>query len=230
MNEPWWVGIEAVHQDVVLVHGFEQPDMPGHRGIEAWKLETGEELWRNEETTFWFCYGERVYSYRTLFERRVGYALELRSGTVVETFENGIEELFPVRKLAVEEAGDDQLQFPEPVQADRLSGGLQSFLEREVGNKEVVGGTEYLAAGPYLIMNYHVRSRNSTPESLKLDNHLAIIDTKEGVRLFADVVSRESSAPVPDSFFVRAGFLYFIKDQRTLSALELPGLSDEVSS
>jgi len=52
MNEPWWVGIEAVHQDVVLVHGFEQPDMPGHRGIEAWKLETGEELWRNEETTY----------------------------------------------------------------------------------------------------------------------------------------------------------------------------------
>ncbi len=103
------------------------------------------------------------------------------------------------------------------------------MLGREVGNREIAGSAEYLIAGPYLVINYHKRSRNSTPESLKLDNHLAIIDAKEGDRLFADVVSRESSAPVPDSFFVRAGFLYFIKDQRTLCALELPGLIDEAS-
>jgi len=224
-NDPWWVGIEAVHEDVVLTHGYEQPDMPGHRGIEAWKLETGEELWRNGDVTYWFSYGERVYGYRTLFERRVGYALDLRSGTVVETYEKGIEELFAVRQLAVQDAREDHILFPELMEEGRVPGDLQSWLVRETRNKEIVGGIEYLFVDPYLIVNYHIKASHSTPESLKLDNHLAIIDVREGARVFADILSREGSAPVPDSFFVREGSLYFVKDQRILHAVVLPGLT-----
>jgi len=229
-KEPWWAGIEALHQDVILTHGFEQPDMPGHRGIEAWKLETGEELWSNEELTYWFCYRERVYAYRTLFERREGYALDLHSGNVVETYEKGIEELSSVRKLAVQDAHQEELLFPELAAEGQVPSNIQSLLLQETAKKEIVEGIEYVYEDPYLIMNYHIKAQNSTPESLKLDNHLAIIHAREGERIFADVLSKEGSAPVPDSFFVREGSLYYVKDQRTLSALVLPGLTGEVPS
>jgi hypothetical protein len=227
MKEPWWVGIEAIHQDVVLTHGFEKPDMPGHRGIEAWRVETGEELWRNEEVTYWFCYGERVYTYQTLFERRQGYALDLRSGTVVETYDKGVEELFAVRQLALQEDTEEQLLFPELMQEGHGPGTIRSLILGEIGGRHIIGGVEHLYKHPFLIMNYHVNSQESTPESLKLENHLAIIDTREGANVFTDIVSKDASAPVPDSFFLRKGFLYFVKDQRALTALALPGLTDE---
>ena len=229
MKEPWWVGIEAIHQDVVLTHGFEKPDMPGHRGIEAWKAETGEELWRNEEVTYWFCYRERVYAYQTLFERRQGYALDLHSGSVVETYDKGVEELFAVRQLAMQEDIEEHLLFPELVEEGHGPGDIHSLILGEIGGREIIGGVEHVYEHPYLIMNYHVHAQKATSESLKLQNHLAIIDTREGAKVFADIVSKDASAPVPDSFFLRSGFVYFVKDQRALNALALPGLIDEES-
>lgn len=230
MKEPWWVGIETIHQDVILTHAFEQPDMPGHRGIEAWNLESGEELWSNGDLTYWFCFRERVYAYRTLFEKRVGYALDLHSGGIIETYEQGIEELFSVRKLAVEDGLDEQLVFPELATEGQVPAEIQSLFQRETEKKKIVGGIEYAYVDPYVMVNYHIAASNSHPESLKLDNHLAIIDARDGKKVFADLLSHEGSAPVPDSFFLREGSLYYVKDQRSLNALVLPGLTREEPS
>jgi len=223
-KEPWWVGLEAVQKNVVLLHGYQKPDLPGHFGIYAWDLEGAEELWRNEEMTFWFCYGNRVYTYKTLFERRVGYALELRTGEVLETYEEGIEDLFRVRELARKEAPEDELLFPE-VAGEGSPPEAQSLVGKETKNKEIIGEIEYLFQNPYLIMNYHLPNRNSGPESLKLENHLAIIDSRGGKKVFTDILALEASAPVPDSFFVRGGVVFFVKEQKTLLALVLPDSS-----
>lgn len=221
-EEPWWVGLETVQKNVVLLHGFQEPDLPGHFGIYAWDVESGEELWRNDKTTFWFCYRDRVYAYRTLFERRIGYALDLETGDVLETYDEGIEDLFKLRELARKEVPEDTVEFPEKMSGTAPPPEAQSLIERETKNKRIVGGIEYLFQNPYLIMNYHVPGRNSALESLKLENHLAIFDSRRRRKVFGDILALEASAPVPDSFFLRNSVVFFVKEQRKLLAVALP--------
>ncbi len=227
LTEPWWVGMEAVHKDVLLLHGFQKPDLPGHYGIFAWNTMDGRELWRNEELTFWFCHGEKVYAYQTLFEKRVGYALELQTGKVVQMFDEGIEELSGLRRSAVQEMPEDRVRFPEILGQGAASDQILSMVEKEISKKELVGAAEFLFENPYLIVNYHLPVRNSSPESLKLENHLAILDSRNGKRAFTEILTSEASAPVPDSFFLREGVLFFVKQQRILTALTLGSSSSK---
>ena len=48
-GDPWWVGIECGIENVLLLHGYAHPDMPGHRGLIAVDTFTGDVLWSNQE-------------------------------------------------------------------------------------------------------------------------------------------------------------------------------------
>jgi hypothetical protein len=38
LDDKFWVGIEAVQDDIIYFHKFAKPDMPKHRGIFAFNL------------------------------------------------------------------------------------------------------------------------------------------------------------------------------------------------
>lgn len=220
-EEPWWIGLEAVQGNRVLLHGFQTPDMPEHKGMIALDLETGEERWRNEEVTFWFAHQSRIYAYRTMFERRAGRVLDLETGEVLENLDT-IDDFIPLRQLARQEDLHESIDFPEDLSDVDVPEAVRRLAEREIGAAQIVGSVEAVLRDPFLVMNYHRRGAGFTPETPRLENHLTIIDSRRSERVFSETLQTEARLPVPDSFFMREGDVFFIKGRSFLSMVHLP--------
>jgi len=221
LQESWWIGIEAVHDNVLILHGFAEPDLPVHRGLMAFDVETGAERWRNDELTYWFGHRGQVYAHRDLFEKRIGYALNLDTGVVEQTYEESLEPLHNLRKQASGEPDVEGLRFPELTNLGSLEASLGALIEREIRGKKIAGGTEVIVEDGFLLLSYHSVRPDSTIETPLYDNHFVIFDLEKRRSLFTGILVQNARAPVPDSFFVKSPFVYFVKDLNTLTAVRL---------
>ena len=50
--DEWWVGVEAVTEGSIVIHGFATPDMPIHKGIALVNLPTGTVRWDRSDLSF----------------------------------------------------------------------------------------------------------------------------------------------------------------------------------
>jgi hypothetical protein len=156
-----------------------------------------------------------------MFEKRIGQALDLETGELLETHE-GIEDLVALRQLAREEDPHASLDFPEILEPGEAPPQLRAFIEREIRHQRIVGAIEAVAREPFIVMNYHREPKGSMPEKPLLENQLIIFDSSSGKKVFSDVLIRNAHAPVPDTFFLRNSSVFFIKDQKNLCMLRLP--------
>lgn len=221
LEEQWWIGIEAVQHDVLLLHEFAKPDLPEHKRIKALDGATGELLWKNDELTYWFGYRETVYAYKDLFERRVGYALNIRTGEILQTFDESFEELRQVRTLAMDEQGPGGVLFPEILEKDGVDPAVATLLHSAIGGTRLTGAIEFIREQGYLVFNYHVPEPGAGPEAPMYSNRLSVIDMHEGKRVFTAVLAGQVRAFIPDSFFVKYPYVFFVKDQTTLTAVKI---------
>ena len=221
LEEAWWVGMEAVHGDTLLLHGFASPDMPEHRGIRAFDAETGILRWRNDDATYWFGVADRLFAYRDFFERRVGYEIDLMTGELRTTYDQSLQELHDIRRQAAETEPMPEMTLPEIMSEGTVEPSLQAFVSRVTKGKGVVGNIEFIRENDILAFNYHVRAPGASAQSPGYENHLFVYRYPQGTRLFSDVTARDLKAQVPDAFFIRRGRLLFVKDQTTLTAVRL---------
>ena len=220
LDEQWWVGIEAVQKNVVLLHAFAKPDMPEHKGIRAFDDVSGVQLWRNDDVAYWFGHDDRVIAYRDFFERRVGYEIDLQSGVVLKTHDNSLEELHELRRKSAEEQNLPEVTLPEIFAEEAADAELAALVGKETKGKKLSGRVEYIRQHDLLLFNFHVQRSDGTM-GMKLENNLILYRLPEKKRVFADVIGRNLTGYVPDSFFVKHPFVLFIKDQRVLTALRL---------
>jgi hypothetical protein len=220
LDEPWWVGIEAVQKNALLLHAFAKPDMPQHKGIMAFDVLSGVQLWRNDDVSYWFGFHDCVIAYRDFFERRVGYELDLQSGDVLKTHDSSLEELHALRSRATEEESHSEVIVPDIFDEDEVDPVLAAFVRKETKGKECSGRVEFIRLDDLFLFNFHVR-RSDRTGNLKLENNLIVYGLSNNKRIFADVIGRNLSGYVPDSFFVKRPFALFIKDQKVLMALRL---------
>jgi hypothetical protein len=220
LDEPWWVGIEAVQKNVVLLHAFAKPDMPEHKGIRAFDVASGAQLWRNDDAAYWFGYGDRVIAYRDFFERRVGYEIDLQSGRLLKTHEGTLDELHELRRHAAEDLSHSEVMLPE-IFVEDSEPALAALIGKETKGKEISGRVEYICHQDVLMFNFHVQMRDRFGESPKLENNLIVYRLTNKKRVFAEVIGRDLAGYVPDSFFVKHPFVVFIKDRKILTALQV---------
>lgn len=212
--EPWWTGLEAVHRDVVLLHEYAKPDLPGHARMHSVDLEGGTLLWSAADLTFSFAFGDRIYATRSGFDERTVVALELRSGSVADEYGGDLQPVHELRALAEGERREDLLQFPEPSETDDANPDGES-------STELIRGTAWTVVGTYEPLS------GSKPPAFR--QRLTILDNRSRP-VFREVIHDEARARVPDTFFVWKGMLYFLKNQRTLTAVVLPRESKQKES
>jgi hypothetical protein len=221
LDEEWWVGIEAVLGDTLVLHGFASPDMPEHRGIRAYDVESGTLRWRNNDATYWFGAGDRLFAYRDFFERRVGYEIELGTGELKTTFDQSLQELHEIRRQVAEAEPATDMTLPEILSEGSVEPAIHAFVSRLTKGKGIAGNIEFIRASDILAFNYHLRARGGAAQTPLFENHLYVYRYPHGTRLFSDVTARGLKAQVPDAFFIRRRRLFYVKDQRTLIALRL---------
>lgn len=221
LDEPWWIGIEDVAEGVLLLHKFSSPDMPGHRGMIGVDLQKGVRLWSNDELTFWFVHQQSIFAHRMMFEKRVVCELDIRSGQILREIGEDSETEVMKKREATLGLLQEEIHFPEKGEMELLDPAISKKISRELSGWGGIFGFEYVMSNGFLAMNFHVPSTASSVEKPLLDNHFSIFDLNRGKVLFTDCINHNSPALVPDSFFVRKGVAYYVKDQRTLTAINL---------
>jgi hypothetical protein len=221
LEEPWWIGIEALHDDLLLLHEFAVPDFPDHKKIHAFDLSSGKLRWSNPEVKYLFSHNGSIYASN---DRREGTVyLELDGMTGRETRELDGESLNSIRKSVRYE---ELLDFPVPFvkaagDSDMHSAGeqpdLASTMAKLLSGAERILFVEYLRKGNLLGVAYYAAIENDPVDPL-LDHHFIIAEEESGRILYRDILNSHASAAVPDAFFGRGDRFYSISGKKVLRA------------
>ena len=206
-GEPWWIGLDAVKDGRLYLHGYRKPDMPEHKNIIAVDLKTGNVIWKNTDCTFLAIGTPFIYGYKDLFERRVYFRMDENTGIILDELAilpDGVEPNIQYEKT--------DFLFPHQVTDNG------SIAWHTASETKGMLNAESIEVSNTVILN--VYSRNMPPaEGLK--NTLSVIDTTTKKKVYSDVLNESTPYPVPGSFFVEGERVYYIKERKTFVAVDL---------
>jgi hypothetical protein len=220
-DEPWWIGIEAVHKKWMILHGFVRPDIPEHRGIRVVDIESGKLLWKNDDLSFWFIDNEKLYAHKYLFERHIACELDINTGMIVQEYSGNLDTFQTLRERVMQdEAGrQSDVIFPDLFDEKDAEPVLRTVVQQMTEGRALEGWIEYLSLHGILILSHYRQTKNQSDASL-LNNILSVYDLKAEKTLYSEIIAREVKAPSPDSFFVKDNLVLFVNHQTMLTALQ----------
>lgn len=223
IGETWWIGMQAILNDVILLHGFEKPDMPIPKGIYALDLTTGKTLWQNSEMTFLFAYNNKLYAQRTGFRENNFYELDPRTGEIAYDYDTNEEGIAQLKGLAASEENWEGYIFSEQLAAQTST--VQESLGKHLDVSRVRGGIDVVETNGIAIASYHQPARGADAMLNNIvTNVLKVVDLDTGALLFEDTVVENAPMPMPDTFFVKDDVLMYVKERARVTGVRLEDL------
>ena len=219
-EEPWWIGVEAVTGDVIILHTYEKPDMPQHRAMIAIDARSGLEIWREPDAAFVFLSGASVYGLRQQLGMRSVVELELRTGTLVRIFDETVPEFGELRSSATPSIDMGQIELAAPYEPGS-DPACDSAVNRSILRNLAATGLESLRMDDYLLVSFFVQSAGGKGLRSEFENHFRVVDLGSGKTLHDEILARSVPAPVPDTFYVRHGAVVSVKDLHVVQAHRL---------
>jgi hypothetical protein len=212
LEEKFWVGIEKVYNDLIIFHKFAKPDMPGHRGLLVYDINSDKILWESDSHSFLTLHNNKIYCYTEKFEGRNFYSLDANTGEMLKDLGEDFKKVNEIRDAADSEFPAEKYLFPKVV-FNPNSAEHPAEINKLISGIDIVGNVEYNIYGNILLMTYHTEAG-----SRLLNNNFIAFDLQKGEKLFSEIINRESSTMIPDAFFVYEDLLFLIsgKDKLTI--------------
>jgi hypothetical protein len=207
-DEPWWIGLSGVTGDRIYLHGFKKPDMPEQKNIISVDIPTGTVLWKNSDCAFVGLKPPHVFGYRDLFERRLYYRLDDRTGEL-------LEELNELPADVPENGEYEKTDFTFSRQA---SAALDADIWPIISTEDGFVSADIITAPKYHVVNIYQKNPGTDRD---MKNSLFIIDSATQKKVYSDVLNGSTPYAVPDSFFMDGLRIYYIKERKTFVALDL---------
>lgn len=215
LDEAWWIGMEAIHRDYLLLHEFASPSMPDHKKIHGVDINTGRKVWSNNEYQFLFAHEDSIYGVKDSYEERHFFELELATGKV----RNEIEPSYLDVLRETTGAKSDPAQFPEVINPEGGDPRME-LLRDAAGKVTFTGDLEFIDMGRHIVFAYYeVSGVPQVPQNL--EQHLVVYDRERESVVYREVMNKRIKSPVPDLFFRIGEYLYFIADRKRLKAVHL---------
>lgn len=205
-DEKYWIGIEAVYNDIIYFHKYARPDMPGHKGIYAVDLFTLTELWRNEDYIFSFIYEDKILCLRHLFESREYFSINYLTGDVIPepVYDNRIDE---IKNSADAGLNYNSYKYPERWNELRnADASIEKILNGAFRSESIVGDIDYIYFDSLLMMSYNISESDDL-----FKNKFRVLEVNSGKVIFEEILVEHSRTMMPDSFFMKDDFLFVLK-------------------
>ena len=221
VDEPWWIGLEAVHRDILVLHSFLTPDLPVHRGIIALDLMSGKQLWANNELRFVAGAGQSIFGAKETLAGSTIQEVHFRTGALVQEWVGEAGES-RIRELLVGGVEDETIALPHPVTDLETSfpriAGRERRYERA---QQAVGAVDVLEYGERTLVWSAHETVEGEEATGRMNTVLHVADTISGKTLLETVLNSNVQGHIPDSFFVQADMLYYVKERKELTAVQL---------
>ena len=203
LDEKIWLGIEEIYNDIIYFHKYAKPDMPGHKGIIAFDINSRKELWSTEAYLFLFAHEEKIYVYKELFEGRRFFTLNYETGELIDDLGESYEQINELRNQVKLKKDYSNYLFPENYfQQDNSGAEVGNIIFNLINKEDVLGSVEYILKESLLLFNYHKKNRDGN-----YSNHFFAIDVDSQKEITKFVLNSLVNSPVPDSFFIYKNML-----------------------
>ena len=217
LEEKFWIGIEAVHNDVIYFHKFVKPDMPHHIGIIAMDVNEKKILWENSKYSFLFIWKEKIYCFQQMFEVRKYFCLDYESGKLIEEFGDDSVKVNEFKKELDSSKPFSNYFFPISYNSNiTVAENLKDTFQKLRDNFTFSGNIEYVQKKNLLLFNFHIVNSDGN-----LSNRFKVLDLSSGKFIFEETLIKETKTFAPDSFFVKDDFLFLLFGKNRLSVYSI---------
>jgi len=206
LEDKFWVGIEAVRNDMIYFHKFAKPDMPKHKGIFAFEINSRKIIWENPELIYQFIFQNKLYANIEKFEGKNYFALDLSNGEILDELDNNYQLINELREKSIEDENNAGYLFPEAFEAEQVIDiGAKEFLNSLRNNFIISGNVEYILKNNLLMFSFH-----ETNSKGSLNNLFKAVDLSTGKYILEEVINKETTLFFTDSFFVKDEQLFLL--------------------
>ena len=154
-----------------------------------------------------------------LFEKRLGYEIDINTGVVLNEYADNLDSLHELRRQILQNEPEEQQNTisPEIFSKGQDNVEVENIIQEITGENTLEGWTEYLLHKNVLLLSCYQKENIS--ESATLKNIFTLYDIEHRETLFQEIIMKGAQVPSPDTFFVKDDFVYFIENQNTLAAL-----------
>lgn len=206
LEDKFWVGIEAVKDDTIFFHKFAKPDMPKHKGIYALDIKSKKIFWENPDLIYQFIHQDKLFAYVEKFEGRKYYSLAPDNGEIIEELGENYQLINSLREEAISQENNNSYIFPEAFQDDPSTEQQVVDLIKSLRSEFVISGKiEFIHHDNLLLISFHEANSKGT-----LNNLFKAVDLSTGKYILEEVINKETSLFLTDSFFVKDDLLFLL--------------------
>jgi hypothetical protein len=207
-EEKFWIGVEEVYKDVIFFHKYQKPDLPGHADIIAYDINKKEELWSSDEYLFSLVFNDKLYGFKNLYEGRKYFELNYYTGELISELGEQSVNIPGLKELRENEVYKGY-RFPEVFAPSGIES--DSIIEVLKSAEIVSGKIDYFIKGNLLMTSYH-----KILDSGKLQNSFKVLDISTKKIILEEILNKEISSYIPDSFFLINDLVFLLKEKETL--------------
>lgn len=231
-DEKWWFAIDGINDKNIFVSNFIHPEMPEHKGFTTIDIKTGKKLWGNGNLEFYFTNNTELYAIKQLFESKIIYKINTENGEIINEYKSDDE----INSIITLKNENDIYNYENLLNTVVLNLDDEHYKSEfdiiisKLKSIELQGNIEFIQTDRFIIYNYH-SNKGINPKNINeslLTNKLEIFEREPGTMVYNDILNKETSSYVPDSFFVLANpntpmnnFLFYIKEKKELICIEL---------
>jgi len=213
LDEKFWIGIEDVYKDIIYFHKYKKPDMPWHSGIIAYDINKKEQLWHSEEYMFSLIYDNNLYCYKNNYDGRSFFKLNYKTGELLDDLGDNSNIIAGLKELRDTEIYNGY-KFPEAL--INPGGEIAELLDEMRSDEVITGKIDYLKENDLLLTSYHTVINGG-----KLQNCFKALDIRLKKIIFKEILNKEISNFIPDSFFLINDLIFLIKGKEGLFVFQI---------
>ena len=217
LDEKYWLGIESVQNDIIFFHTFAKPDLPQHKGVIAFDINSKKIIWENKFLTYLFIKDDRVYAFQQGFENRQYVSLNCLTGEKIEELGSDSDSINIMRKETEAAKDYSSYCFPSMFSLSSLENQTAFEIINDLQkNRKLSGEIEYVLFNNLLMFNFHKINEDGS-----LSNIFNAVDLFSRKHILEVSLNSSTHAFAPDSFFVKDNLLFLLIERIQLKVYKL---------
>lgn len=218
----YWISIEGASSKILYLHRFEKPELPYHKNIIAIDLKTGKTLWENKDYQYFFSTEDKLFGIKAKFEKADLVEINITDGKVIRMIsEEEYSAVLDMKRKTDDDLYTEYYDYPKPVSQFAPESKTGKIITEEAKNAE--GEIEYIHKNGKLFFNYYIPAEVNIKDLTRkfYKNIFCIYDVESGKKLYDDVLNNNSSFSVPDNFFCKDDYLYYLREKKDIVAIKI---------
>jgi hypothetical protein len=211
-KEKFWLGIEDIYKDIIYLYRYLKPDMPQHKGIIAFDINSKNIIWEQPDFSYLFVKDDKLYCYKQRYEGRSFFIADCYTGEILEELGNDGERIKQLREESINQLDYEEYLFPEQFyDGKEMEPLLKNFLTEFKQENLVIGAVEFLPLNSVVFLNTFEPNDEGS-----LNNIFRCVEFQSGKVIFSEILNKNAHAAVPDSFFMKNNNIFLLEDKTRL--------------